>query len=451
MIIKGSSRGQSAPDTYRLAIHLLSTENEAVEVIQLRGVASPALPSALEEMRLITLGSRATRGLYHASISLDRNEAPEMGTDRWLEAVDELEQRLGMIGHQRAVVRHVKKDREHVHIVWCRVHPASLKLARDSQNYRKHEETSRALEARWGLRPVIGVHTRTRGTPRPVAVGTHDDWQAQERTGIPVNGVADAFTDAWRSTTTGKQFATAIEREGFKLARGRRGIVAVDGAGTPHSLSRRLRIRADQVRRRLADIDPNQLPTVESLQQAIRPTRNKRNNMNTQNTRNTAFTISNANPKRGRRPADRQPLTPDYWRQLGFEVNELSELLLIRLANGSRIEDRGDHITLHCAGEPTDDDIRLMVSAGKARGWESVRFSGGSPEFQRRARLEALRQGYDISQVSLECEDGSPKVASLMPDHVRRLVAPPPTDDVHGVPCVPRVPEVPSVPVGGRR
>ena len=266
MIIKGSARGQSAPDTSRLASHLLSSENEAVELIQLRGVASPALPSALEEMRLVTLGSRVRRGLYHASISLDRDEAPAMGTTRWLEAVDELERRLGMVGHQRAVVRHVKRDREHIHVVWCRVHPTSLKLARDSQNYRKHEECSRALEARWNLRQVVGVHTRPAGTPRPVAIGTHGDWQAQERTGIAVNDVADAFTDAWRSTATGNQFATAIGLEGFKLARGRRGIVAVDSAGTPHSLPRRLQLRADVVRRRLVDIDLNQLPTVESLQ-----------------------------------------------------------------------------------------------------------------------------------------------------------------------------------------
>ena len=447
MIIKGSSRGQSAPDTHRLALHWLSHENEAVEVVQLRGVVSRALPSALEEMRLITMGSRVRRGLYHASISLDRDEAPEMGTARWLEAVDELERRLGMVGHQRAVVRHIKRNREHVHVVWCRVHPTSLKLARDSQNYRKHEECSRALEARWNLRPVVGVHTRPAGTPRPVAVGTHGDWQAQERTGIPVNGVADAFTEAWRTTTTGKQFATAIQREGFQLARGRRGIVAVDDAGTPHSLPRRLQLRADQVRRRLVDIDPNTLPTVEALQEATNPKR-KRNTMNTKNTTNTAFTISDARPKRGRRPADRQPLTLEYWRQLGFEVDEVGELLLIKLTNGTRLEDRGDRITLHCAGEPSDDDIRLMVSAGKARGWESIRFSGGSPEFQRRARLEALRQGYDISQISLECEDGTPKVASLMPDHIKRLVAPPSDSEVRGVPSVP---DVPSVPMGGRR
>ena len=421
MIIKGSARGQSASDTLSLARHLLAQENEEVELLQLCGVVAPSLPAALEEMRLVTLGTRARRGLYHASISLDRDEAPGMGNARWLQAADELEQRLGMAGHQRAVVRHIKRGREHIHVVWCRVHPETLKLARDSQNYRKHEECSRALEARWGLRQVVGTHTRTPGTSRPVAIGTHGDWQAQERTGIAVNDVAAALQEAWSKTSTGQAFATAIAREGFRLARGRRGVVLVDEAGTPHSIPRRLQLKAAVVRTRLTDIDEAKLPSVEQL----KPRR--RNTMTTTNTRRTAFGAANAQPRRGRRPADRNPLTPDYWRQLGFEVDETGEALLIKLPGGTMLEDRGDHVTLVRDGEPTADEIAMMVAAGKARGWESIRFFGGSPDFQRRARIEALRQGYRLDQISLECEDGAPMpmAAAPMPEHIRRQLAPP--------------------------
>lgn len=74
-----------------------------------------------------------------------------------------------------------------------------------------------------------------------------------------------------------------------------------------------------------------------------------------------------------------------------------------------------------------------MVAAGRARGWASIRFTGGSEAFQRRARLEAIRQGYQLDQVSLEIEDGKTPPASLsmpMPDHVRRRLLPsqPPTE-----------------------
>ena len=427
MIIKGSSRGQTKTDTSKLAQHLLSQENEEVEVVELAGVGSQTLETALEEMRLVGLGSRATKLLYHASISLDRDEAPTMGKARWLEAVDELEQRLGLTGHQRAVVRHIKRGREHVHIVWCRVHPWTLKLTRDSNNYRTHEECSRALEERWNLRPVVGVHTRDPGTPRPVAMATHADWQTSERTGIPVRDVADALRDAWRTTKTGREFSTAINREGFHLANGRKGIIAVDSAGTPHSLPRRLGLKAEEVRTRLSDLNPANLPSVSDLN----PTNTQRRNlMKPQDAKNTTYSAHNAQKQRGRLPGERIQLSPDYWREFGYEPDELTDCLLIRLPTGTLIKDRGDHISIQSRGEPTDDDIRTLVSAGKARGWEGIRFSGGSPEWQHRARLEALRQGYPLSQITLECEEGKPQPLALspMPAHIRNKIIPPEPD-----------------------
>lgn len=441
MIIKGSSRGQSTADTLALAVHLLAKENEAVEVLELRGVAAAELPAALEEMRLVTLGTRARRGLYHASVSLDREEAPEMGRGRWLQAADELERRLGMPKHQRAIVRHVKRGREHVHVVWCRAHPVTLRVARDSQNYRRHEECSRALETRWNLRPVIGVHTRPPGTPRPVALGTHCDWQAQERTGITVRDVAAALQEAWEASTTGQAFAAAIGREGFRLARGRRGNVVVDGAGTPHSLPRRLQLKAAVVQRRLGDIDPASLPTVEACKSATR-TLTRRNTMNTGNTKIIEFGATDARQRRGRRPADRSLLLPGYWQALGVEFDEVADAIRVKLPGGTVLWDRGDRLTLSRVGEPTDEEIRILVSAGKARGWEEIRFFGGTPEFQRRARVEALRQGYRLDQIFLECEDGMPQPMSVapMPDHIRRKFAPPRPP----VPAEPPTPEAPA-------
>lgn len=440
MIIKGSTRGQSSRDAAALARHLLAVENEEVAILQLRGVVSTRLPDTLEEMRLLTLGTRARRGLYHASINLDRDEAPELGTARWLEAADELERRLGMQDHQRAVVRHVKRGRAHVHIVWCRAHPVTLTVARDSQNYRKHEECARALESRWSLRPVVGVHTRPSGTPRPVALATHGDWQAQERTGIAVANVTVALQEAWASTRGGQAFAAAIRREGLSLARGQRGIVAVDGAGTPHSLPRRLRLTAAEVRRRLADIDIDALPAVEDIQQAAkRPKSRGGKNMT------RAFGACEPRRQRGGLPPAKT-LWPDYWRQLGFEVEETGEALRVTLPDGAELQDRGDRLTLMRQGEPTNEEIRLMVAAGRARGWESIRFFGGSPEFQRRARIEALRQGYRLDQISLECEDGSPQPLSAsmpMPEHIRRRLAPPEE------PVAPTAPAGPTEPTPG--
>lgn len=138
----------------------------------------------------------------------------------------------------------------------------------------------------------------------------------------------------------------------------------------------------------------------------------------------------------------RYPLDPTYWTGLGYEVEAtFPDYLVIRLSPTSTLEDRGDRLTLNCPGEPSDSDIRLMVQAGKDKGWTGIRFSGGSSEFQKRARLEALRQGYSMDQISLECEDGKPKplASAPMPDHIRRQLQPP-ADPAPALPAPEQIP-----------
>ncbi len=102
------------------------------------------------------------------------------------------------------------------------------------------------------------------------------------------------------------------------------------------------------------------------------------------------------------------------------------------------------------SGEPTDEEIRLLVTAGRERGWQKIRFFNGSPEYQRKARIEALRQGYRLDQISLECEDGAPCSMELtpMPAHIRRRLIPP--DDPARLAPSPTDP-TPSAPTSERR
>ena len=436
MIIKGSSRGATTTDIQKLATHLMSNENEDVCILEFSGVTDTSLASALMEMRTLSLASRTKRSIYHASINLDRNEAPDISDQRWLEAADELQHRLGLDGHSRVVVRHRKIGRDHLHIAFCRVHPESLKAGRDGHNYRIHEQTSRCLEARWHLRPVVGVHTRRPGTPRPVARATHDDWQAAERTGIRVDDVAAILATSWAATRDGRSFAKAIEARGLVLARGRRGIVVVDSAGTPHSLPRRLHLKAADVQGRLRDIDQSRLPTVENIQKSRIAPKPKLKRKDIDMEQAQAFRASPGPSKRQQKSksvTDRE----HYWKSLSFVPEFKFGAITIIMTNGTRLFDRGDEIALFRNGDPSDDEIKMMVTAGKERGWTAIRFSGGSPEFQRRARLEALRQGYRAEDISLECEDSISRpmaVSGPLPDHIRRTLAPP----------TPPVPDIPA-------
>lgn len=439
MIIKGSSRGNDWRDVRRLADHLLAHDNELAEVLEIDGTVGNDLHTALREMRTVSLGTRCRKPLYHSSINLDRNEVANMTRKMWIEAVEELGRRLGMDGHQRVVVRHIKAGREHVHIVWSRIDPVTLKVATDSHNYRKHEQTSRLLEERWNLRQVVGAHTRPERTPRPVAQATHADWQASVRTGISVASVAHRIRDAWNASRDGHAFANELKKRSLFLANGRRGIVVMDEAGTPHSIGRRLGIKAVEVNRKLADIDAGRLPSVEELKARTKHVHTLEGDRNMKGRMNLP----------GIAPAWGDGTPPDwesierYWADLGYKPEKRWDAVWIWM-QGAWITDYGDRLIID-AELPTNAQINAIVAAGKARGWKGIRFFGPE-EFQQRARLEALRQGFRPEDITLECEAGKgggtpPTPAKdAMPEHVRKALGipdpnapprrPPPRDRV---------------------
>jgi hypothetical protein len=407
MIIKGSSRGHSSSDCAELARHLLAPENESVELLEIQGCVARDLAQVLAEMRAVSLGTRTRRSLYHASISAHPTEAARFTNRQWLEAVEVLEAHLGLLGHQRVVVVHSKLGRRHAHVVWSRVHPISLKAASDGHSYRRHEQAARELEQRFGLMAVQGVHTRPAQTRRPVARQTHRDCQASRRSGVSVKGVTAALQDAWGATRTGVEFRSELAERGIALALGARGVIAVDGAGTCHSIPRRLGLRAGEVNRRLAEINRSSLPAVHQVRRTAAPEI-------TQHRRRVMVSCKMGSAVR-KRPSWEAVLA--YWLGLGRLAEQRSDGVWVRLGT-LWLHDRGDLISMHLDDprEPTDEEIATMVAAGRAHGWATIRFFGGSPEWQRRARAEAIRQGFRSSHVTLECEAGAAAVMAGPPE-----------------------------------
>lgn len=420
MVIKGSSRGQSAGDIRRLAAHLLATENEITKVVEINGTAATDLPGAMAEMRAVSLGTRTRKSVYHASINVDRSEADGMTRDRWLEAVNELERRLGLVGHPRAVVQHRKHDRDHLHVVWGRINPLTMKTASDSNNYQKHEQAARALEVRFDHRPVVGAHTRSPDTARPVARATHADWQAAERTGIAVDDVAARIQAAWSESDSGMAFAAALRSRGLSLASGRKGLLVIDEAGTPHSIARRLGLKTGQVRAKLADIDINTVPAVAEVK-SRQQDNGEKTIMRERRSKNKCGVTEAPTPRQ--KPTWSWNDLDAYWRSRGHSPVRRYDSLVIDAGGGAIYQDFGDRIELECDGEPTNEQTIAMIEAGKARGWQGIRFYGGSEEWQQRARVLALRAGFPPGAISLECEDGKHKeshTAQPLPMHLRR-------------------------------
>src|ERR1700689_3694638 len=134
MIIKGNARGNPK----WLATHLHRTDtNESAELVEIRGLIAGDTLGALREIAATASCTKARDPLYHASVS------PEMGQvltpEQWNRAVDALEGKLGFDGQPRVVVRHVKKGREHCHVVWSRINVERRRAIPDSFNFRPPE------------------------------------------------------------------------------------------------------------------------------------------------------------------------------------------------------------------------------------------------------------------------------------------------------------------------
>lgn len=259
MVIKGGARAGAGS----LAAHLQRLDtNERAEVKQLRGVAAQDLDGALAEMEAVALGSRSQRHFYHASINTRADEV--MTPEQWTKAIDRLEKELGLDDQPRAVVFHLKEGRAHVHVVWSRIDLESMTAISDSHNFRRHEIVARELEREFGHERVQGVHVERDGQARPDRTPSHGEMQQANRGRVTPEQATATLTAIWQHTDSGKTFVSALEEEGWLLARGdRRDFVAIDPQGGIHSLARRIDgVRAADVRTKFQDIDPASLPTV---------------------------------------------------------------------------------------------------------------------------------------------------------------------------------------------
>jgi hypothetical protein len=261
MIINGGGRGSVS----FWSKHLTNTaENERAEVVEISGVLATDLPSALKEMEAIAGQSRC-RGnfMYQANINPERGET--LTAEQWQKTVDTLEKNLGLEGHQRVVVEHEKDGRTHRHVIWNRVDVETLRVTDIGGNYYTHERTQEQLSKEFGLNQTPTLHGNTREEGRPERAPEVWEKRAAERSGISPNDIRAELTALWHETDSGKAFAAGLEDKGFILAIGdRRSFVAVDPAGTVHSLARRLDgVNTQGVNERLSDIDREALPTVE--------------------------------------------------------------------------------------------------------------------------------------------------------------------------------------------
>ena len=251
MIIK-TARNPNAGALFR---HLTRLDhNERVDVAQLRGVVAVGFQEALAEMEAVACGTQCEKNFYHVSVAIQDDE--KLKREQWLDVAERIGQEFGIEDHARAVVFHVKDGKEHMHVVFSRINPETMKAAHLSHDYRRAVRLAREMEQELGLEPVQSRREEQRELQRPA-----HDWEGElgRRVHVSPQEHRNILADCYRVSDNGKAFQAAIDECGFTLCAGdSRGFLAVEvESGALYAIDKRLTgDSAAKIRDRFKDLPP---------------------------------------------------------------------------------------------------------------------------------------------------------------------------------------------------
>lgn len=259
MILKGSQRSGAG----QLSRHLLKSENEHVELHELRGFMTDDLPGALQEAHAISQGTRCKQFLF--SLSLNPPENEKVPVEVFEKAISKIEHKLGLGDQPRAIVFHEKEGRRHAHVVWSRIDAKEMKAINLPHYKLKLRDISRELYLEHDWQMPRGLMNSKERDPLNY---TQAEWQQARRSGNNPKILKSMFQECWAVSDSRKAFAQALKARGFHLALGdRRGFVAMDFKGEIYAIAKWTGVRTKEVKARLGD--PKSLPSISKTKALI--------------------------------------------------------------------------------------------------------------------------------------------------------------------------------------
>ncbi len=245
MILKASQRGGAAA----LGKHLLSAENEHVEIHEISGFASDTLPGALKEAQAVAKGTKCKQHLFSLSLSPPQSES--VSVEAFESAVQRIEDKLGLSGQPRIIVFHQKEARIHAHAVWSRIDADTMTAKPLPFFKRKLQDVSRELFLEHGWQMPRGLADHRQRDPRNFTLA---EWQKAKRLGHDPKALKAAIVESWAMSDSRGSFANALEQRGLFLARGdRRAYVALTVDGDAFAIARIVGERSKEIVARLGD------------------------------------------------------------------------------------------------------------------------------------------------------------------------------------------------------
>lgn len=246
-----------------MALHLLNGEqNEHVNVHEVSGFIASDVLGALNEAYALSKGTQCKQFMYALSLNPPQDERVSIET--FEATLERVEKKLGLEGQPRVVVFHEKEGRRHAHCVWSRIDTEEMKAINISHPKLKLGDISKSLYLEHGWQMPEGFRDKERKNPLNY---TRAEWQQAARIGRKPADIKRELQESWAISDSKQSFANALQEQGYYLAQGKRGFVAVDLHGEVYSLTRQLGQKKMALEARLGE--SSNLPSVSEVKTTI--------------------------------------------------------------------------------------------------------------------------------------------------------------------------------------
>jgi hypothetical protein len=180
-------------------------------------------------------------------------------------AIADIEAKMKLSGHPRAIVFHEKHGRRHAHCVWSRIDTDSMTAINLPHFKLKLRDMSRSLflENNWQL--PRGLMNSEEHDPFTFDLA---EWQQALRAKRDPQATKELFQECWAISDDLPSFQNALKARGLYLAKGdRRGFVTIDWRGEVYSLSRWTGRKNKELEAKLGG--PTSLPSVAEVKADI--------------------------------------------------------------------------------------------------------------------------------------------------------------------------------------
>ncbi|MGH1457224.1 MAG: relaxase/mobilization nuclease domain-containing protein [Alphaproteobacteria bacterium] len=260
MILEGNQRAGAA----KMARHLMNLEeNDHVEIHEISGFLSTDIHEAFHEMEASARGTKCSQFMF--SVSLNPPHKENVPIEYFEQALDDIEQRLGLENQPRIFVFHEKEGRRHAHCVWSRIDADSMTAINLPFYKQKLNDISKETYLKYDWDIPKGFLDKAYANPLNF---TRQEWEQAKRAQEGPRLLKALFKNSWETSDNQAAYKNALREHGFWLARGdRRGYVAIDYKGEIYSLSRWSEVKTKELKQKLGN--PKDLPSIEEVQDQI--------------------------------------------------------------------------------------------------------------------------------------------------------------------------------------